>query len=280
MKKRYPLDPKNPKQAEQVESTLLESLEPIPPDAQQHAKIHARLFERVRNSLAKESARITIRHNEGHWQTIRPGVRAKALNQGQRTFILDLAAGSSLPMHRHHEDEECVVLRGTAQLGDLTVHAGDYHLAHTGSRHGEITSRNGALLYLRGIPVGHGIEVARDLLTAYLPGKGRDHATIRSDEGKWTALAPGVQYKTLSNDGASCSSMIRMASGAIWESPNESLLQNEEFLLLDGDAFIGDALMQAGDWQFAPKGTKHVPLSTQKEALLFVRSTENFAPFQ
>ena len=35
-------------------------------------------------------------------------------------------------MHRHHEDEECVVLRGTAQLGSLMVHEGDYHLALAG----------------------------------------------------------------------------------------------------------------------------------------------------
>lgn len=277
MKKRYPLNSENSKQ---VESALLENLEPIPPDAQQHAKIHARLFARVKNSLARESARITIRHNEGHWQTIRPGVRAKALNQDQRTFILDLTAGSSLPMHRHHEDEECVVLGGTAQLGDLTVHAGDYHFAHAGSRHGKITSQTGALLYLRGIPIGHNTEVARDLLTAYLPGKGRDHATIRSDEGKWATLAPGIQCKTLSNDGTSYSSMVRMTPATIWESPEESLVNNEEFLLLDGDVFIGDTLMQAGDWQLAPKGTKHLPLTTQKEALLFVRSAQNLSVFQ
>ncbi len=275
MKKRYSLDPENSKQAEQIESALLENLEPILPDSQQRARIHQRLFEKVSNSLANESARITIRHSEGHWHTIRPGVRAKALSRDKRTFLLELACGATLPMHRHHEDEECVVLRGTAQLGSLMVHEGDYHLALAGSRHGKISSETGALLYLRGIPIGHTTEVTRDLLTAYLPGKGRDHVTVRSNEGEWSSIVAGVQYKTLYNDETSYSSMIRMTSDAVLESQQKILADDEEFLLLKGDMFIGDTLMQAGDWQFAPKGTKHLPLTTSKEAVLFVRSAQD-----
>lgn len=46
MKKRYSLDPENPKQAEQIESALLENLEPILPDSQQRARIHQRLLKK------------------------------------------------------------------------------------------------------------------------------------------------------------------------------------------------------------------------------------------
>jgi len=70
--------------------------------------------------------------------------------------------------------------------------------------------------------------------------------------------------------------MIRMTSDAVLESQHKVLADDEEFLLLKGDMFIGDMLMQAGDWQFAPKGTKHLSLTTSKEAVLFVRSAQNF----
>ncbi len=272
MKTRYPLDSEDQQQAEAVESALSEGLTPIQPDLQQRARMHARLFSRVQNSLAAESTRITVRHDEGHWRNIRPGVRAKTLSKDHRAFILDLAPGASLPMHRHHENEECVVLHGSADLDELTVHAGDYHLAHSGSRHGRISSTIGALLYLRGIPIGHNKEVARDLLTAFLPGKGRDHITIRAQEGVWSALAPGIWHKSLLCEGNSHSSMIRMKPQAVWQNSAEILAQDEEYLLLNGDMFVGDTLLREGDWQFAPKGSKHLPLTTQHEALLFVRN--------
>ena len=130
-------------------------------------------------------------------------------------------------------------------------------------------------MYLRVIPIGHTTEVTRDLLTAYLPGKGRDHVTVRSNEGEWSSIVAGVQYKTLYNDETSYSSMIRMTSDAVLESQQKILADDEEFLLLKGDMFIGDTLMQACDWQFAPKGTKHLPLTTSKEAVLFVRSAQD-----
>lgn len=66
--------------------------------------------------------------------------------------------------------------------------------------------------------------------------------------------------------------MIRMEPQAVWRNPAEILAQDEEYLLLDGDMFVGDLLLREGDWQFSPKGSKHLPLTTQHETLLFVRN--------
>jgi hypothetical protein len=43
------------------------------------------------------------------------------------------------------------VLEGTLKIGELELHAGDYHIGHEGSRHAEVTSATGAVAYLRGI---------------------------------------------------------------------------------------------------------------------------------
>ena len=272
MKKRYSLDPADSEQAQKVESALLEGLEPLQTSAQQRSKIRAQLFQRIHASIAAESPRITVRSDQGQWRKIRPGVRAKMLDKNTRAFLLDIAPGASLPMHLHHEDEECVVLRGSASLGEFKVNAGDYHLARSGSRHGKIASETGALLYLRGIPLGHTAEVARDLLTAFLPGDGRELITIRSNEGKWSDLAPGVSTKPLFDDGQTRSSLVRLAADTAWSTQSQCLAHDEECLLLEGDVFIGDTLLQTGDWQLAPTGSESRSISTDKGALFFMRS--------
>jgi len=277
MKKRYSLDPENPGQAEKIESALLEGLEPLQLGEQQRATIRARLFQRIHASAAAESPRVTIRSNQGQWRKILPGVCAKTLDQHNRAFLLDIEPGASLPMHRHHEDEECIVLRGSANLGDLTVNTGDYHMARAGSRHGKISSASGALLYLRGIPVGHTAEVARDLLTAFLPGEGRELITIRASEGEWSDVAPGVSSKPLYDDRHTRSSLVRIAAGTRWTSQQALLAHDEECLLLEGDAFFGDTLLRSGDWQLAPTGAESRPVSSDHGALMFMRGARNAA---
>lgn len=277
MKKRYSLDPENPGQAEKIESALLEGLEPLQLGEQQRATIRARLFQRIHASAAAESPRVTIRSDQGQWRKILPGVCAKTLDQHNRAFLLDIEPGASLPMHRHHEDEECIVLRGSASLGDLKVNTGDYHMARAGSRHGKISSASGALLYLRGIPVGHTAEVARDFLTALLPGDGRELITIRASEGEWSDLAPGVSSKPLYDDGHTRSSLVRITAGTRWTSQQALLAHDEECLLLEGDAFFGDTLLRSGDWQLAPTGAESRPVSSDHGALMFMRGARNTA---
>ena len=40
-------------------------------------------------------------------------------------------------------------LQGEITIGNITVCAGDYHFAAKGARHGTLTTRAGALLFLR-----------------------------------------------------------------------------------------------------------------------------------
>jgi quercetin dioxygenase-like cupin family protein len=80
-----------------------------------------------------------------------PLVQVKVLHSDGRynSILLRMEPGSSVPAHFHDDDEECVVLEGRVRIGDVGVSAGDYHLALSGSRHGELRSDTGALLFLR-----------------------------------------------------------------------------------------------------------------------------------
>ena len=134
---------------EDVVEGIAEALPPLAPPPDRADAIKARVLERVR---AGRSRFVTVRAEAGNWVEIVPHVHFKLLHDDGRTcsYLLRLAPGARLPAHGHSTDEECVVLEGSAQLGEAEVRAGDFHLALAGSVHGEITSRTGALLFLRG----------------------------------------------------------------------------------------------------------------------------------
>ena len=111
------------------------------------------LRERVLARVATDSQRfLTVRTSDGAWLPLAPGVAVKPLQDDgtMQSFLLRLDAGARLPAHDHpHCDEHCIVIEGTARLGDVQVSRGDYHVAYAGSRHGDITSAAGAILFLR-----------------------------------------------------------------------------------------------------------------------------------
>ena len=50
--------------------------------------------------------------------------------------------------HNHPEAEECFVLEGVVNIDGLDYSAGDYTIAHAGTRHEAIRSAAGGLVYL------------------------------------------------------------------------------------------------------------------------------------
>jgi mannose-6-phosphate isomerase-like protein (cupin superfamily) len=131
-----------------VAEALAAATAPMPlPPARKHA-LAERLLARVRADTGRF---VTVRRDDGQWEQLAPDIAMKILDRSDamQAFLLRLDAGACLPSHPHAEDEMCFVLEGTAQLGDLEVRAGDYHLAPAGSTHGDVTTRTGCLLLLR-----------------------------------------------------------------------------------------------------------------------------------
>jgi quercetin dioxygenase-like cupin family protein len=87
-----------------------------------------------------------------------PGVRMRILNfdrrQGRTTYLLQIDAGASYPEHLHHADEECYMISGDIQDGELKFVTGDYFLAPAGSHHGTLTTIEGCVcLISTAIPI-------------------------------------------------------------------------------------------------------------------------------
>lgn len=114
-----------------------------------------RLWTAIRRRLDDESgagAMRTIRADAG-WEPYSPGIAIKRLHvdadAGMRSFLLRLAPGAVADAHHHPADEECLVLEGELVIGDLTLRAGDYHLAPKGVPHPALEAPAGALLFVR-----------------------------------------------------------------------------------------------------------------------------------
>ena len=129
---------------------LHDALVPEPMDAELAARVKHRVLQRIAEE--QRSQHLTVHAHEGLWQPIGPGVQLKLLHDAGDTwtYLLKLQAGAQLPTHRHPVDEECLVLAGVVQVGEMRVAAGAFHLGRKDVLHAPITAVEDALLFLRG----------------------------------------------------------------------------------------------------------------------------------
>jgi len=234
-------------------------------------RLRARLHSRAAASERVEAGWITVRARSGIWRSVKSGVRVKMLWDGPHgsSVLIELAAGASLPVHRHASLEEGIVLSGGFELDGRQLGPGDYHLSQAGSRHGRITSCQGVVAYLRGTSLGHTGAMLGELVGGLLPGAGEPPVTISAADGVWETIADGVESKTLYRDGDMVSRFIRLQPGAGLPAPRSD--GDEECMMLEGDAYFGDRLVCAGDFHLTRVGCEQAALTSDHGALLFVR---------
>jgi quercetin dioxygenase-like cupin family protein len=72
---------------------------------------------------------------------------------------------------------------------------------------------------------------------------------------RWLRSAPGVEVLRLWGDARVVSMLVRFDAGA--SVPDHGHDLDEDCLVLDGEMFLGDILLRAGDYQLAPAGGTH-----------------------
>lgn len=267
------MDNPNDLEQDQLNRLLIEGLAPIALDSGRHAALRQGLLARTAQSLAKQAGLLTVRARDGVWQTLKAGIRVKPLWTGQEgsSVLIEFAPGSSLLPHRHNWLEEGIVLRGGLQMDELELGPLDYHVSPAGSRHAVIASRQGALAYLRGTSLGKHADVLREVLGGLLPFAGdASHSVFANDPDTWLEVDAGIQKKQLWSDDTRVSCFYRLEPGARLPAHIHSL--EEECMMLDGEAFLGDILLRAGDYQIAGIGSWHGEVYSDVGATLFVRA--------
>jgi quercetin dioxygenase-like cupin family protein len=119
------------------------------PDSETRESIRRKLFQRIHEG---ERDFLFVHAQEGTWNKVINGIDFKLLRRDEstRSFMLRMAAHTSLPPHGHPSDEECIVLEGEVWLNGILCKAGDYHLAPSGKPHDWLRSETGCLLFIRG----------------------------------------------------------------------------------------------------------------------------------
>ena len=95
--------------------------------------------------------------------------------------------------------------------------------------------------------------------------------TVRAREGLWQDYAPGVQIKILHREPklSSMTFLVRMAPGSV--APAHDHTQEEQCLVLEGEASMGEHILHAGDWHVALPGSTHHNFSSRTGCLLLIR---------
>jgi anti-sigma factor ChrR (cupin superfamily) len=113
----------------------------------------ARVRARVMDAVSQQTSvrHHTVRADANAWERVAPGIERKLLWQrGEASScMLRVAPGTSFPGHGHPIDEECVILEGSLQIGDVLLKAGDFHVGLRGVEHELVSSDEGCVCFLR-----------------------------------------------------------------------------------------------------------------------------------
>jgi ChrR Cupin-like domain len=83
----------------------------------------------------------------------------------------------------------------------------------------------------------------------------------------WRRVSAGVDTACLFGHGPVVSMLVRVAPGARLPGHGHGL--DEDCMMLEGELFIGDILMRAGDFQHAPRDGRHLAGSSEDGALFY-----------
>ena len=134
--------------SEAINATIASHIIGTTPSPEVAERIKDKLMQRV-----QAHAHTFVFANQGEWKTVMEGVRIKLLHQSgeQKSFLLKMAANTSIPGHAHGQDEESFVIDGSVELEGILCHSGDYHYAQAGSHHQAIRTAQGCTLLIKNI---------------------------------------------------------------------------------------------------------------------------------
>lgn len=228
-------------------------------------QVRAQLLARVAHSAAASEAFTTVRRHhaaasprDGVWMRSLYASRGSALRPGEPlcTQWVELGTGARWCPGAASPgvQREWLVVRGDVRLHDAAMLAGDYRIEPAAwAARAELTSAGGALVYVRDALVG--------------PNRGVPAYISRAADAHWEDYAPGIRRRTLWCNGALGAFLFHALPGA--SVPTHRHHHDEECLMLEGELYIDDELLRAGEYQLAPAGTLHRSVQTETGALLY-----------
>jgi quercetin dioxygenase-like cupin family protein len=90
---------------------------------------------------------------------------------------------------------------------------------------------------------------------------------VRDAEAGWPDYAPGIRRRVLWQRDGQAALLYHAEPGA--QVPVHTHGHDEECLMVQGELFLDDVLLQAGDYQLAPAGTGHRVTETDTGVVIY-----------
>jgi len=236
--------------------------------SRRYERVMQRLMGRVQLSVAAHSDYLTVRRGQSAWHGGAPVSGPCVLREDGffRVELLRLRDGQALPWPEGVLAQEVLLLQGAwaspSGGDDLTdCRRRDRYSYRVRRAAGQGTglppmpllARGDTQVYVRHLRVP--IEQlpaleARWWLRALAP-----QTQVEPDLSAWIVSGPGVKVCLLSGDAQVVSMLVRFEAGAGVNDHHHAL--DEDCLVLEGEMFLGDILLQPGDYQLAPAGGGH-----------------------
>lgn len=252
---------------------ICEALADAPADAESTTggALRARLLARVADSADRHRGFVTVRASHGQAHDVAPGVRvrwlyraadASARRPGEPAALalIELAPGARLDtgLALAGCGSEWLVVRGACAIDGLPLAALDHHRRAATAAEPLVASDEGATLYLR-----------------HNGGEATTSGTARERDAVWEDYAPGIRRRVLWQADGAVAYIARAVEGAAV--PSHGHHRDEESLMLDGDLFLGDILIRAGDVQLAPAGLVHDTVQAGSDCMVYIRGDAELA---
>ena len=231
------------------------------PDPDLLASLGHRLVLRAQRSVLAHLDYHTLRRRDRAWSAAGPGCQQALLCQtpAARISVLRLAPGAALPWPDDVTAQEILVLEGQlsacAAGAGVAVVLGQQGYALRGERGaGKLTAMAaGAQVYLRQMRVDPASLSAPEAQWWRL--QRAPLQLVPAGTRRWRPNFPGVEVLPLWGNAEVTSMLVRFAAGA--GVPDHRHAVDEDCLMLAGEMFLGDVLLQPGDYQLAPAGGRH-----------------------
>lgn len=223
-------------------------------------RLGERLGERLQRSLDAERGMVTVRRRRSVPEALAAGVQQRwlyrapqdrALRPGEpRTVrVIELQPGAGLDLAAAGV-REFLVLRGSLDVDGESLGLRDF-LRLPGGSTPRLVSAEGAQVFVR---------------EADGAGDGAP-ALVRDAEAGWPEFAPGIRRRVLWAEGGQAALLYRADAGA--SVPGHGHGHDEECLMVQGELFLDDLLLQQGDYQLAPAGTGHRITATDTGVIIY-----------
>jgi len=243
--------------------------EPADPHA---ARLREKLAARTGASLRAEAGMVTARARRAQRVQIGEGVTTRELYRAPdperlrpgepiRVALIALAAGA---VYRHRRDaarlhREWLVVSGSARLDGEKLGLRDYRALPAGFDDGEWHSDEGASLFVRE--------------SSLSPAIGDAPFTVRDADAGWADLTSRIRRRVLWQRDGQAAMLYFADPGA--SVPVHTHGHDEECLMLQGELFLDDVLLQPGDYQIAPAGGGHRITETDTGAVIYAHGDLN-----